>query len=143
MRPQFVFLAQAIGISLLTSAAMPIPLLPALLSMIVLAFSGKKYFLVFWLVELSSMVIYFYASLSVEVPVVFSLMNYQIAGVASQGLITHASTQTIIHIKQNLWQGYLDIGILGLALSGVIAVPVWFYYKVKKVMKGRVRIWKP
>lgn len=144
MKAQLVLLGMALGIASLSMLFSLIPAFSALISVIVLIFAGKKYFLYFWAVQIFLSITMFYAVLNTEMSVMIPMLNQMVYGLPSNNIVYVPTNSTeLIHAEQSL--PYLGLSLLG--LGGIVAVPVGgcylFYRYIKRVMIGRVRRWNP
>ena len=139
MKPQFVFFSMILGVSELSIIATFIPALPLLLSMVLLATSGRKYFAYFWLVQVGISLPYYYVCGAFEMNDIVPLMNLGIYSVPSSSI-----NPTAVMVQ------HANLGVVVLyavAAFGTIAAVVFgawtFYRKVKRTLKGRVTRWNP
>ena len=139
MNPKLILFAEFSALSLVTAQLTVIPVAGMLLSLVILIFAGKKFFLGFVGVLFLQQVLNFVAIVPLEFELFTLQLNSRVYGTAQGGFITHPTIAQSTHAISNF-------SVLFYTAAGAFSVLVFMivvfgivYLRLKKALVPRVR----
>lgn len=144
MKAQFVFFAEMVGITMLSTMLTVIPMLALVTSLFVLIFCGKKLFMIFWAVTLFAFAMNIYIVLNLEYVSILPMLNLHLYGSHVTGFVTNPTPNMVKYAANHYWSNVTG-AIIGISLPlGVfVYLSRYLYKKIERLFRSRVVRWNP